>query len=59
MNNFSLYVIGTLLVVGALAYGAYLLGVPQIWIGIGAVALIGIGIVSGVTNTRQKDPPGE
>jgi hypothetical protein len=59
MNNFSLYVIGTLLVAGALAYGAFLLGVPQVWIGIGVVALIGIGIVSGVTNTRQKDPPGD
>jgi hypothetical protein len=56
--NFALYLVGTLLVIIALAYGAHLLGVAPTWIAIGAVALLGIGILSGVTNTRQKDPPG-
>jgi hypothetical protein len=54
--NFLIYMIGTLLVVGALAYGAALLGAPQVWIVVGAVMLIGIGLMAGVTRTRHKDP---
>ena len=54
--NFLIYMIGTLLVVGALAYGAALLGAPHVWIVIGAVVLIGIGLMAGVTRTRHKDP---
>jgi len=59
MNNFSIYLIGTLLVVGALAYGAHLLGTPPAWIGISAAVLVGLGILSGVTRTRQKDAPAD
>lgn len=29
---------------------------PQ-WIAMGAIALLGIGIVTAVSRTRQKDPP--
>jgi hypothetical protein len=59
MNNFAIYLIGTLLVVGAFAYGAHLLGAAPAWIGIGATVLVGLGIVSGVTRTRQKDAPAD
>lgn len=55
--NLLIYLIGTILVIAALAYGAFLLGLSQTWIIIGAVALLGFGILSGVTATRQKDPP--
>jgi hypothetical protein len=55
--NLMIYLMGTLIVVVALAYGAHLLGVGQTWILIGAAVLIGLGIVTGVTSTRQKDPP--
>ena len=27
------------------------------WIAVGAIILLGMGIVTGVKNTRQKDPP--
>jgi NADH:ubiquinone oxidoreductase subunit 6 (subunit J) len=54
--NFAIYLFGTLLVIAALAYGAHLMGVTSTWIAIGAVALLGIGILSGVTSTRQKEP---
>jgi hypothetical protein len=40
-----------------LAIGAHLLHVPQKWIGVGVLCLIGIAIIHGVTATRQKDPP--
>jgi hypothetical protein len=57
MSNFVLYVIGYLIVIAGLAYGAYLLGVPPVWIGVGAVVLAGIGIVTGVSRTRHREVP--
>lgn len=55
--NFAIYLLGTLLVIGALAYGAFLLGVDPTWIAVGAIAVLGIGIMSGVTRTRHKERP--
>lgn len=55
MSSFAIYLIGFLLFVGGLAYGAFLLGVALVWIGVGALTLIGLGIVLGVGKTRQKD----
>jgi hypothetical protein len=54
--SFSLYAIGFVIVIGGLVYGAHLLHVPGHWIAVGAVVLLGIGILSGVKATRQKDP---
>ena len=54
--SFGLYAIGFLILIGGLAYGAHLLHVPQHWIVVGAIVLLGLGIVTGVTATRQKDP---
>lgn len=60
MSNFVLYVLGYLIVIAGLAYGAFLLGVPPVWIGVGAVVLVGIGIVTGVSRTRAREiPPDE
>jgi hypothetical protein len=56
VTNFVVYMIGTLLVVAALAYGASVLGVSQTWIVVGALVIIGIGLMGGITKTRQKDP---
>ena len=53
--SFGLYVIGYLVVIGGLTYGATLMHVPAHWIVAGAIVLIGLGIVTGVKNTRQKD----
>ena len=55
--NFSLYMIGVLIVVIGLAYGASRLGISTTWIVIGALIVIGLGIMAGVTKTRQKEPP--
>ena len=54
--NFSLYMVGVLIVIGGLAYGASRLGVSATWIGIGAAVILGLGIMAGVVKTRQKDP---
>lgn len=53
--SFALYVIGFILFVGGLAYGAHLAGLAPMWIGVGVLTLLGIGIFTGVTRTRQKD----
>lgn len=55
--SFALYMIGFLIVIAGLAWGAMVAGVPQIYIMIGAVVLLGIGILSAVKRTRPKDPP--
>ena len=55
--SFGIYLIGYIIFVVGLATGAYLLHVPMKWIGVGLLVMIGIGILLGVTSTRQKDPP--
>lgn len=57
MSSFALYLIGMLVVIGGLAYVAYLLHVPTQWIVAGAVVLLGAGIIGAVTHTRRRDPP--
>jgi hypothetical protein len=54
--SFALYSIGFVIVIGGLIYAAHLMHVPAHWIAVGAVILLGIGILSGVKATRQKDP---
>lgn len=55
--SFAIYLVGFLILIGGLTYGAVLLHVPQRWIVVGVIVLLGLGIVGGVTSTRQKDPP--
>ena len=54
--SFGLYSIGFVILIGGLVYGAYLLHVPTHWIVVGAIVLLGLGVVTGVTATRQRDP---
>jgi hypothetical protein len=56
--SFGIYSIGFAIVIGGLIYAAYLLHVPAHWIAVGAVVLLGVGILRGVKTTRQKDPVG-
>lgn len=56
--SFGLYLGGLLLVLGGLVYAAAMLHAPTHWIVIGAVVLLGFGIVSAVRATRQRDPAG-
>ena len=54
--NFAIYMVGVILVVAALAYGAHLIGLNSTWIGIGVLIIIGLGIMAGVAKTRRRDP---
>jgi hypothetical protein len=54
--SFGLYSIGFAILIGGLIYGADLMHVPARWIAVGAIVLLGVGILKAVTATRQKDP---
>ena len=53
--SFGLYLCGYVVLIIVLAIGAHLLHVPPRWIGVGVLVMAGLGILSGVANTRQKD----
>ena len=53
--SFGIYAIGFMIMLGGLVYGAYLMHMPAHWIAVCAIVLLGVGILSGVKATRQKD----
>ncbi|MEP6715613.1 MAG: hypothetical protein ABJC09_08555 [Terriglobia bacterium] len=53
--SFGIYMVGFVLVIIGLATGAFLMHMPPMWIGVGVLILAGLGILLGVTNTRQRD----
>jgi hypothetical protein len=57
MSSFSTYIIGFIILVIGLALAAYLLNVPAMWIAVGVVVLIGIGVLMATSRTKPRDPP--
>ncbi|QJR15746.1 hypothetical protein [Usitatibacter palustris] len=55
--SFALYVLGFIIFVVGLSWAAATAGVPHLYIGIGAVIMLGIGIFTAASTTRSKDPP--
>jgi len=53
--SFGIYIAGFVILIAGLVYGAVLLHVPAHWIMVGAIVLVGLGILTGVRATRQKD----
>jgi uncharacterized membrane protein YiaA len=56
MSSFSTYLIGFFILVLGLGIAAYLLNVPSMWIAVGAIVLIGIGVLSATSRTKMRDP---
>ena len=54
--SFGLYILGYIVLIIGLAIGAHLMHMPDRWIGVGVIVMIGIGIITGVTSTRRPDP---
>jgi hypothetical protein len=54
--SFGIYTVGFVIMLCGLVWGAHMMHIPGQWIGVGAVVLLGIGILTAVKNTRQKDP---
>jgi hypothetical protein len=59
MSAFGLYIIGFFVLLAGLGYGAFLLHVPQTWIVVGALIIIGLGVMSAVSHTKRRDPPAD
>jgi len=53
--SFGIYAVGFAIMICGLMYGAHLMHMPGHWIAVGAIVLLGVGILSAVKATRQKD----
>ena len=58
MSSFATYVVGFVILIVGLAMAAYLLDVPTMWIVVGIIVALGIGVVTATSRTKMKDPPG-
>ena len=56
--RFFPFIFGMLLLIGGLAWGAMELGVPQLWVAIGSLILLGFGIIVGLGRTRADRSSG-
>jgi uncharacterized membrane protein YiaA len=56
MSSFATYLIGFLILIIGLGAAAYLLNVPPMWIGVGVIVLMGIGVLSATSRTKMRDP---
>ncbi|MEO7999175.1 MAG: hypothetical protein ABI852_17115 [Gemmatimonadaceae bacterium] len=54
--SFVLYLVGAAIFIGGVAWALIAMHVPQQWVLISCVILLGLGIFTGVTRTRTKDP---
>jgi hypothetical protein len=59
MSAFGLYVIGFAVFVAGVLYAEHLLHVPQTWVLVSALVMVGLGVMSAVSHTKRRDPPGE
>lgn len=56
MTSFQTYLLGFTIFVIGLAVAAHLLGAPPVWIAVGVLILIGIGIITATSRTKSRDP---
>ena len=56
MSSFQTYLLGYIILIIGLAIGAYLVGVDPLYIAVGAIVLIGIGIITATNHTKPRDP---
>ena len=54
MNWFNLSFIGWLIVIIALGLVAWRYGAPPFWIGVGALLLLGVGIITSVKHSKPR-----
>jgi uncharacterized membrane protein YiaA len=57
MSSFSTYLVGFIILIVGLAIGAHMLNVPTMWIAVGVIVLLGLGLLKATINTKPKDPP--
>jgi hypothetical protein len=57
--SFLIYVIGFLLVIAGVAWALSVAGLATVYIAIACLILLGLGVLTGATRTRHKDPPAQ
>ncbi len=55
MSSLSIYLLGVLVVTAGIAMILHLAGVPAAWIGAVGVIGLGVGILTAVSKTRERD----
>ena len=55
MSSLAIFIIGFVILIAGLAYGASLAGLSTQWIVVGVLVLMGLGVAMGVTRTRTRD----
>lgn len=56
--SFILYLVGFIILIGGVAWGLAVAGIPALYIVIACVIMLGLGMISGVGRTRTKDVSG-
>ncbi len=54
--SFALYLIGFLIFIAGVAWALVVAGLSVIWVTIISVIMLGLGILTGVSRTRRRDP---
>jgi hypothetical protein len=54
--SFAIFLVGFAILIGGVCWALIVAGVPELYVMITAVILLGVGIVTGVARTRTKDP---
>lgn len=54
-GNFLIYLIGYLAIGGGVVYGLYAAGVPQTWIIVAVLILLGVGIIGALSRSKRGD----
>jgi len=57
--RFLVYIIGFLIFIGGLAWAAIEAGAPQLYVMIGSVILLGLGIIIGAMRSMRYRSPGD
>jgi len=57
MSSFGTYLVGFIILIIGLAVAASLLNVPNSWIIVGVIILLGIGVLMATSRTKPRDPP--
>lgn len=53
--SFAIYIFGAVILIGGLVYAAVLLSIPNQWIVVGTIIMLGASLLAAVRVTRQKD----
>jgi hypothetical protein len=54
VNWFNLALVGWVILIAAVAIAAYMMHAPPVWIAIGCLALLGIGVITSVSKSKPR-----